>query len=465
MKKKILVVLSILLIAAMAITGTMAYLTDEQSDVNVMTVGNVKIQQLEYERDENGNLREFTQDKPIVPAVYDGDSLPWSNGLYVWDSIDGVPAGAGNQLFVDGANAVDKFVFVRNTGKTDAYYRTVIAIECPEGLDPDMIHINVNGNTRFTWSNVGYTTIDGVQYFVKEALYNEILTPGETSRPSLLQVYLDKAATNEDVELFGDRMEVLAVSQAVQAEGFADSNTALDTAFYDVTTVTHPWMNGVVIPQYVYSEADLDKVATAGAPASVIIGDDIALTSESGNIIISDLTIDLNSKTISTVRPYPSASGTTESISALVIRGSNVTIEGEGTIVNEDPTSAYAVSVYDGATVTIKGGNFISGHDALYVKEGTLIIEGGFFVANLDTVPGPTDDSAGCFSSSVINCYDDTYRVGAAIVIVKGGTFVNFDPSNVHEGKIHNQNFVADGYKVVAAAQANGDIWYTVVPE
>ena len=243
MKKKILVVLSILLIAAMAITGTVAYLTDEASDINVMTVGNVKIQQLEYERDANGDLQKFTQDKPIVPAVYEGSSLPWADGLYTWDSIDGVPAGAGNQLFQDGANAVDKFVFVKNTGKTDAYYRTIIAIECPEGLDPSMIHINANGNARFTWSDIGFTTIDGVKYYLKEALYNEILAPEETSRPSLLQVYLDKAATNEDLDLFGEKMEILVVSQAVQADGWSDSNTALDTAFYDVTTDAHPWLN------------------------------------------------------------------------------------------------------------------------------------------------------------------------------------------------------------------------------
>ncbi len=243
MKKKFLVVLSLLLIAAMAITGTVAYLTDEQSDVNVMTVGNVKIQQLEYERDEDGNLQEFTQDKPIIPAVYDGTSLPWDDGLYSWSEIDGIDKAASNQLFVNGANAVDKFVFVRNVGKTDAYYRTIVAIEVPEGLDPNMVHLNVNGSARFTWTNIGYATIDGVRYFLKEALYNEVLVPGETSRPSLLQVYLDKAATNEDLSLFGEKLEVLVVSQAVQADGWTDANTALDTAFYDVTTDVHPWVN------------------------------------------------------------------------------------------------------------------------------------------------------------------------------------------------------------------------------
>ena len=47
-------------------------------------------------------------------------------------------------------------------------------------------------------------------------------------------------------------------------------------------------------------------------------------------------------------------------------------------------------------------------------------------------------------------------------VTVKGGTFVNFDPSNcTAEGA--GTNFVAPGYKVVSETQANGDVWYTVI--
>ena len=243
MKIKFIAVISILAIAVCAITGTVAYLTDEVSDVNVMTVGKVYIEQLEYERDANGDLQEFTQDKPIIPAVYDGSSLPWADGRYAWDSIDGVPAGAYNQLFKDGANAVDKFVFVRNIGNTDAYYRTIIAIECPEGLNSDLLHVNINGNTRFTWTDIGFTVIDGVQYYLLEALYNEILVPEETSRPSLMQVYLDKDATNEDLALFGEQMDIRVVSQAVQADGFSGAKVALDTAFYEVTAQMNPWVS------------------------------------------------------------------------------------------------------------------------------------------------------------------------------------------------------------------------------
>ena len=48
-------------------------------------------------------------------------------------------------------------------------------------------------------------------------------------------------------------------------------------------------------------------------------------------------------------------------------------------------------------------------------------------------------------------------------IAVKGGTFVNQDPSQGDDNL--GGNFVAPGYKVVSEKQANGDIWYTVVPE
>ena len=50
-----------------------------------------------------------------------------------------------------------------------------------------------------------------------------------------------------------------------------------------------------------------------------------------------------------------------------------------------------------------------------------------------------------CNGGFVLNCYDANRKSGTAKIIVTGGTFVNFDPSNCKaEGE--NTNFVADGY-------------------
>ncbi len=297
-KKVLLAGASYVLVTALAIGGTVAYLTDTDSDVNVMTLGNVKIEQREYERavDKDGNfitvdttnvdpnygytkaykLQEFTQGKPALPAVYSNGTTAWDEFQQLWNQV-GAPG--SNDLFDDSMkNVIDKFVFVENIGKTDAYYRTIIAIECPEELEngDTMIHTSFNANHRFDFNdnedgsqnsasaNKFFTEIDGVRYLVYVATYTEKLSPGEVSRPSLLQLFLDPAATNEDCATFGDTWDVLVVSQAVQADGFADADTALDTAFGNITTDAHPWVNGVDIPVVVDSAEDLVSALEAG---------------------------------------------------------------------------------------------------------------------------------------------------------------------------------------------------------
>ena len=50
LNRKLVLILSLALSLALATGGTLAYLSDTDADVNVMTVGNVYIKQLEYER-------------------------------------------------------------------------------------------------------------------------------------------------------------------------------------------------------------------------------------------------------------------------------------------------------------------------------------------------------------------------------------------------------------------------------
>ena len=76
MKKIIAWLLVLALTAAISIGATLAYLTDTDEDVNVMTVGKVKIDQLEYERvndetkDAEALVQKFRDNKPLYPGVY-----------------------------------------------------------------------------------------------------------------------------------------------------------------------------------------------------------------------------------------------------------------------------------------------------------------------------------------------------------------------------------------------------------
>ena len=109
----------------------------------------------------------------------------------------------------------------------------------------------------------------------------------------------------------------------------------------------------------------------------------------------------------------------------------------------------------EGIVVTVNGGTYHGGCSVFNVQKGTLIVNGGFFQVTPDN--GTND------YRYTLNCIDANYKNGTANIIVKGGTFVNFDPSNnAAEGA--GTNFVADGYKVISEVHGE-DTWYTVVPE
>jgi len=262
-KRTLLMVVSIVASLALVATGTLAYLTDTDSDVNVMTLGNVDIEQHEMKRAEgvaynatlkDGDLVPFedgiklypaypTTDDPVLAyeAMQDqDDGIKW--GPYVHDS------NAWNGLWSDEnvVGAVDKMVFVENTGSSDAYVRTILAFEKPKGVtigygsEQADIVLNMNGNDRFNNSNASDSLtpmceidVDGVHYEVYEFCYSEIMKPGEWTRPSLLQVVMTHWADNDTMELLGETYEILALSQGVQVENLTElgAQGALDAAF------------------------------------------------------------------------------------------------------------------------------------------------------------------------------------------------------------------------------------------
>ena len=125
--------------------------------------------------------------------------------------------------------------------------------------------------------------------------------------------------------------------------------------------------------------------------------------------------------------------------------------------IDTGTNGGYGINVRNGATLTITGGSYYGGGTAVQVQKGTLIINGGTFACE------PYGNPVYGYKF-LINCIDAAWKDGTAKVIIKGGTFINFDPSDSASENPHG-NFVADGYKVTSATQANGDVWYTVVAE
>ena len=320
MKKKILAVAiaAIMLVTAIA-SMSLAYLTDTDDAVNVMEMGKVDIVQLEYERllqdeDKDGifewvstgetdkygytpdEIQPFTQDKPLYPVVClkslnvaDEDVMMWDDRVsghqQSWAGVAGTKvtgAPGSNQLFDETCkNVVDKFVFVENAGKSDAYVRTIFAFEQGSltdeefetyiGLNRDKNPNEANGKGHWQWENIGSVTIGNSTYYVKCATYlgagskhgtveEGVLAPNTISYPSLLQVYLSRMAKNDTVEALdgnkNGKYDILVLSQATQTNGFVNSTNgyenatlALDTAFGDVTKATAANWLVQVLPQ------------------------------------------------------------------------------------------------------------------------------------------------------------------------------------------------------------------------
>ena len=437
MKKIITFLTVVALTASLAIGVTTAYLTDEDEDVNVMTLGNVYIDQIEQERDDSNQLVDFEDNQPLYPAVYpDGYDFEnptvdteWENAK-LWDETI--------------KNAHDKIVTVENTGKSDSYVRTWFAFE--NGTAP--VHINLN-DTDWTWSEViEDVTIAGTVYDLYVATYNGVLKPGETTPPSLLQVALDKSATNEDVAAYGDTYEILVYSQAVQVEGFKDDDHALDTAFGTKDAEHNPWTG---VTGVAGSTGTLKN--TLGAGGNITVGSDINITSAdeaAKNAITTDTVVNFGDSVVTL--DIPDADSSTSNWVGINVNGGEVVFNGTtGGIKTADNAELYAVVVRDGADLTINGGEYIGGTSAVSVTEGTVTINGGYFASQAAT------------ANYLINCIDAAYRDGTAKVIIKGGSFLNWNPAdNASEGA--DTNFVADGYKVVVSTVEGGTL-YTVVAE
>ena len=165
--------------------------------------------------------------------------------------------------------------------------------------------------------------------------------------------------------------------------------------------------------------------------------------------------LDMKGKTIAnTADLWNESTGAWSLVSA---RGADakITVDGNGKFAAKEK-DCFAVDVQDGATVTIKSGTFIGNIHAVYVFEGTATVEGGFYSVQQKY------NVAGKENGFVLNCYDANRANDTAKIIVKGGTFVNFNPADCWAEGAHT-NFVADGYSVISEEQANGDVWYTVV--
>lgn len=120
---------------------------------------------------------------------------------------------------------------------------------------------------------------------------------------------------------------------------------------------------------------------------------------------------------------------------------------------SEEVDGPYCITNF-GGNLRIVSGNYKAHGTVVYGYEGTTIIEGGFFEAS------PVKQN-GNVRPWTLNLLNSAWKEGKAKFIVRGGTFVNFDPS--HPNTDDASSYVEKGLKVIQEQKENGDIWYTVV--
>ena len=205
-----------------------------------------------------------------------------------------------------------------------------------------------------------------------------------------------------------------------------------------------------------YPAANADELKSALAAGGIVnVATDLPTNNiddsvDARMVIKAPTTLNLDKKIIS-----PDNMGNNNTNFCALIVDADTTINaGESGGIDTGENGGYGINVRNGATLTINGGSYYGGGTAVQVQKGTLIINGGHFACE------PYSNPVYGYKF-LINCYDPAYKNGTANIIVKGGTFVNFDPSN-NSAEGAGTNFVADGYKVVSEAHGT-DTWYTVV--
>lgn len=200
----------------------------------------------------------------------------------------------------------------------------------------------------------------------------------------------------------------------------------------------------------------LKKVLTGGGNLNItsdIVANSLTDTADARVIVKKPTTLNLNNKKI--ISPDNMGNNSTN-FCALYVEADTTINATENGGINTGTNGGYGINVNKGASLTINGGYYYGGGTAIQVQKGTLVINGGTFAVE------PYSNPVYGYKF-LLNCIDANYKNGTAKIIVKGGTFVNFDPSNnAAEGE--GTNFVAEGYKVVSE-QHGTDTWYTVVPK
>lgn len=208
------------------------------------------------------------------------------------------------------------------------------------------------------------------------------------------------------------------------------------------------------------TQAELEAAVADSSKDIIKLTDDINITT---NIVVTrKVTLDLNGKTLSNdaniwsnpkegTEHYGEDEYNIWSLISVKTENGNLTITGNGKLQTKKD-DCYAIDVRSNAKVTIQNGEFVGNVSSVYVHTGLATINGGTYsIQQLSKY----DDCR-----YILNLYDSNGKLGTAQIVVNGGVFKNFDPSQ-SDSENPERNFVSKGYKSVLVEDSKTD--YEVV--
>ena len=401
-------VLSIALCASLIAGATFAIFTSE-SKVNIaVTSGTVKVTATIGDLTTYSGVNISGKENDVIEET--AEKGKFTNG--------GTAEKDGNTIKITAMTAGDKVTFpvnIKNESNVTVKYRMRISIADDTGLANEL-NIKIGDYTgRYVtiWENLEPGTGDRT-LACEIALPTTSTAQGESCTISLLAEAVQGNAAVSNDEHYPATAAGLKEAMQYGGKVFMEKDIAIDPVVEDTTERT-------LVPQTTVS---------------------------------NDTTIDLNGKTISVKYDETTDFGHATPLLIAVMSG-KLTLNGNGGINCEaGDQQVYGINV-NGGSVVINGGNYYGAITAVQVQKGSLEINGGFF----DLAP-TCKALVPHYAEYIVNCIDAAYKNGTATISIKGGTFVNFDPSANPEGA--GTSYVADGYSVISETHGT-DTWYTVV--
>ena len=188
----------------------------------------------------------------------------------------------------------------------------------------------------------------------------------------------------------------------------------------------------------VKDEGSLRALFATGGEAKLAADVDITVSKSISLGEGKEVTLDLNGHKISNSVDLWKDSEPSQ-VCVVSVDGGTLTIKGKGGVAAK-ANDCYTFNVRKGGKLVIEDGEYVGNISVIQVQEGLVEISGGKF-SLIQTWP-----SVGNGYDYTINLIDAAGKDGTANVIVTGGCFYKFDPSD-NNSENPKKNYVADGYK------------------